>query len=135
MSGQNSELSSRAVDAFNGRDLDALLQLVDPEVEFVPLQAEMEGEEFRGHEGVRRWWANLLGIFPDFMAEIDAVRELGDVTVTRLRLRGQGMESDAPMEQVDWQATKWRDGKAVWWQTFRSEAAALEAAKLRADSS
>jgi hypothetical protein len=30
-----------------------------------------------------------------------------------------------------WQAAEWRDGKAVWWCAFGSEAEALEAAKSR----
>ena len=89
------------------------------------------GGVYTGHEGAGRWWENLLGVFPDFRAEIDEVQDLGDVTVTRLRLRGQGMESDAPMEQTNWQATEWREKKAIWWRTFRSEAEALEAAGLR----
>ena len=125
----NAELPGRAVDAFNRRDFEGFLALIDPDAKFIPLQAEMEGGgEYVGHDGVRRWWENLLSIFPDLQVEIDEVRGLGEMTVSKLRLRGQGKGSDAPLDQTDWQAGEWRDGRAIWWRTFRTEAEALEAA-------
>jgi ketosteroid isomerase-like protein len=129
MSRENVELVYRAVDAFNRRDLNAFLALVDPDVEFTTRFVE-RGGSYHGHDGVRMWWEDLLSVFSDFRVEADEVRNLGDMTVTRLRLRGQGIESEARMEQTDWQATKWRHKKAIWWRTFRSEAEALEAAGL-----
>jgi hypothetical protein len=73
---------------------------------------------------VRSWWESLLGVSSDFSAEIDEVRDLGDVTVARLRLRGHGMGSDAPMEQTQWHVTEWRNGKSIWARISRSEAEA-----------
>ena len=34
------------------------------------------------------------------------------------------------MEQSQWQVTRWRNRKAVWWQSFSTEAEALEAVGL-----
>jgi hypothetical protein len=34
------------------------------------------------------------------------------------------------MKQTNWDVTEWRDMKAIWWRTFRTEAEALEAAGL-----
>ncbi len=131
MSQENVELVREALDAFNRRDLDAFLERIAPDVEFVPLQAEMEGGgAYKGHDGVRRWWENLLSVFPDFRVSAEQIRDRGDMTVVRLRLRGQGKESDAPMDQTDWQAARWRNRKIIWWRTFRSEAEAREAAGL-----
>jgi ketosteroid isomerase-like protein len=132
MSQENVELLYRAQAAFNRRDIDAALALYDPDVEFIPRTLELEGgDPYRGHDGVRSWLENLFGVFPDFSTEIDEVRDLGDVTVARVRLRGQGTESDVPMEQASWLVTEWRHKKCVRWRTFRSEAEALEAAGLR----
>ena len=44
MSQENVELSHRAYDAVNRRDLGALLRLMDADVKAVPILAEMEGE-------------------------------------------------------------------------------------------
>ena len=132
MSEENVELVYRAHDAFNRRDIDAFLALFDPNVEFTPIILRMEGgDAYRGHDGVRSWWENLLGVYPDFSTEIEEVRDLGDVTVARLPVRGHGVESEAPMEQVTWQVVESRDNKVIWWASFLSEAEALEAAGLR----
>lgn len=62
--------------------------------------------------------------------EIDEVRDLGDVTLARYRLRAHGLGSGASMEHTSWQVTEWQNGKALRWRLFRSEAQALEAAGL-----
>ena len=132
MSQEDVERARRAFDAFNRRDLDAFLALIDPEVEFTTRFKEMEGGPYyRGHDGVREWWRALLAVFPDFNSEILNVRDLGDSLIVAVRVRGHGVEGGAPFEQAVWQAVKLRDGKATWWRNFGSEAEALEAAGLR----
>jgi ketosteroid isomerase-like protein len=131
MSQENVELVHQAADAFNQRDLDAFLALCDPEMEFFSRILELEGGgPYRGHEGVRRWWEGLFDVSPDFITEIDEVRDLGDVTLARYRLRGHGTGSGASMEHTSWQVIEWRHRKAIWWRVFLSEAEALEAAGL-----
>jgi ketosteroid isomerase-like protein len=132
MSQENVELTYRMADAIDRRDLDAYLALNDPDVEFIPRILEVDGGgSYRGHDGVRSWWENVFGVFPDFRGEIEELRDLGDVTVARVLLSGQGMGSAAPTENDAWLVTEWRDGKAIWWRVCRSEAEALEAAGLR----
>ncbi len=71
MSQENVEFHYRAIDAFNRRDLDAFLALMDDDVEVVPRAGAMEGERsYRRHDGVRRWWNNLLDVFPDWNVEV-----------------------------------------------------------------
>jgi ketosteroid isomerase-like protein len=130
MSEENVELARRSVDAFNRRDLDALLALMHDEVEGAPPLASIEGH-YHGHAGIRRWWESLFTGLPDFTIEVVEVRDLGDLTVAVLRNRAQGAVSQAPVEQRLWLVGEWRDGKVIWWQSFRSEAEALEAAGLR----
>jgi ketosteroid isomerase-like protein len=130
MSQENVELARRGVEAFNQRDLDALLALMDDDVEAVPPLASIEGN-YRGHDGIRQWWESLLAILPDFTIEVIEMRDPGDLTIATLRNRAHGTASDALIEQRLWLVGKWRDGKAVWWHTFRTEADALEAAGLR----
>jgi ketosteroid isomerase-like protein len=73
----------------------------------------------------------FLDIAPDFSAEIEDVRDLGDTIVIRLHLRGHGIASGASMEQTAWQVAEWRNGKCIRWRTFLTEAEALQAARLR----
>ena len=131
MTQENVEQQYRAADAFSRRDLAAFLAICDPEIELVSRHLELDGSgHLRGHAAVRRWWETLLSVYPDFTSEIEEVRDLGDVTVARQRFRGQGIQSDALIEQMQWFVTQWRNGKAIWWRTFQSEAEALEAAGL-----
>ena len=89
------------------------------------------GTYYRGHDGVREWWRDLLAIFPDFSMEVLEVRDLGDSGIVALRARGHGLDSGAPFEETIWAAGEWRDGKMTRWRNFGSEAEALEAAGLR----
>jgi ketosteroid isomerase-like protein len=130
MSEENVDRYRRVVEAFARRDLDAFLELFDPDADFAPRSAELEGGPYRGHEGIRSWWETMFRLFSEYHAEIQDVQDLGDVTFGRLRLRGHGMESGAPMEQMQWHVVEWRQGTVVRWRTVRSEAEALEAAGM-----
>ena len=131
MSQENVELHHRAIDAFNRRDLDAFLALMDDDVEVVPRASAMEGESsYRRHEGVRRWWNNVLEVIPDWNIEVLAVHDLGDLTVTHLPVRGHGAGSDTPTEHVDLAGgpVAARDVRLV--ALFETRAEALEAVGL-----
>ena len=130
MSQENVELTRRAFQAFNDRDLDAVLAGLHDEVEAFPRLAAVEGG-YRGHDGVRRWWAQLLSTFPDFHAEILEVRDLGEFMVVALRLRGHGVESDTPVDVAVWHVNQFRDGKVIRWRVCTSESEALEAVGQR----
>ncbi|HKP88409.1 MAG TPA: nuclear transport factor 2 family protein [Thermoleophilaceae bacterium] len=128
---ENVELIQRSFDSFNGRDLDAFLGLMDPEVEFTPYERALEGlGPYRGHDGVRTWWEEAFTALPEFRVEPREIRDLGDVTLTHGRLRGQGGASGAAFDRQLWHVAKWRDKRQIWWSAFESEADALEAVGL-----
>ena len=117
----------QVIDAFNRRDFDAYLALMDPSVEFMPYERAVEGlGPYRGHDGVRTWWENSL----QATAELYDVRSRGDKTFARGRLYGTGAGSGAAFERTLWMAHEWRDGKVVWWHAYESEAEALKAVGL-----
>ena len=128
MSQENIELAKQANDAFNRRDLDALLALIDPEVEFTSRIVELQGgRPFRGHDGIRTWWEELFGVFPDFSSEVEEIRDLGDATLTRMRQHTKGAATHSPADQTQWHLAEWRDGKAIRWRVFLSEEDAMKA--------
>jgi ketosteroid isomerase-like protein len=129
MSQENVEAAYRAYDAFNRRDLGAFLAVMDTDVKAVSRLAAVDGG-YHGHDGIRRWWSNLLEAFPDFTMEVIELRDLGSLTIAELRTRGHGAGSDLPIEQTLWHVSEGRDGKSVWWSSFRTEAEALEAVGL-----
>ena len=121
MSQENVELYRQGIDAFNRRDLDAFLALAHPDVVGVSRVLAIEGGSYRGHEGTREWWNNLLDVFPDFTIEVVSVRDAGQLTVSELRNRAHGEGSAAPLEEFIWQVSEWRNGQVVRWQMYGSQ--------------
>jgi ketosteroid isomerase-like protein len=135
MSRETVELTYRAIDAFNRRDLDDFLALMDPDVEFVPYERAVEGGgAYRGHSGVLRWWEDAFEALPDLGAEVEEIRDFGHMAVVRGSLRGQGAGSGASFQRTLWMVAQWREKKEVWWHAFETEAEALEAVELRQHS-
>ena len=127
---ENVELYYRSVDAFNRRDWDAFRSLFDEGVEVESRLVAMEGG-YRGHTGLRRWWDDFLGAFPDYTVEVEEMRDLGDVTLSHLRGWGHAADSATPIIDPSWQPVRWQDGKVVWWRNCSTEAEALEAIGAR----
>ena len=58
------------------------LELMDPELEFIPYEVHLEGgNPYRGHAGVRQWWEDLFAVLPDVKAEVFEIRDFGTRTV------------------------------------------------------
>ncbi len=70
------ELAERFVDAFNRRDADALVALCHPELEFVPTILVGARAVYRGHDGIRRWVAELAASGAAHRVRVRYVREL-----------------------------------------------------------
>jgi ketosteroid isomerase-like protein len=129
VSEENVAQQYRAADAFSRQDLDGFLAVCDPEIVLVSRHLELDGSgHLRGHAAVRRWWETLLAVYPDFTSEVEEIRDLGDVTIACHNFRGKANGSGAELEQRHWQVTRWRDGRAIWWQSLPTEAEALEVA-------
>ena len=74
---RNIENISGSVEAFNRRDPEAYIAYVREDYEWRPfLLAGVEGGVYRGHEGVRQWFANLDEAFESFSLEVSE-REQG----------------------------------------------------------
>ena len=130
MSEENVDLYRRGIEAFNRRDLEAFLALADPDVVGISRVLAIEGGSYRGHDGTREWWRDLLGVFPEFRIEVVWVRDAGDLTVSELRNSAHGEGGAAALEEFVWQVSEWRDGRVVRWQMYESEEEAIEAAGL-----
>ena len=67
MSQENENRALELLDAFNRRDRDAFTALTHDQIEVESRLVAMEGG-YHGHEGLRRWWEDFLGAFPDYKA-------------------------------------------------------------------
>jgi ketosteroid isomerase-like protein len=91
----------RLFDAFGRRDVDAALEVLDPDVRFLPVTAHMtrEGKAYEGHDGIReyiedvqRLWQELVLEPGEFQAVLGVVVVIGEV-----HGRGSGGELNVPV--------------------------------------
>jgi ketosteroid isomerase-like protein len=79
-------------DAFNARDLEGLLALFDPRIDLYPLKLSGLEGSYRGHAGVRAWFADLERRCHDCrldLSEVHSVVEGKVVAFGSLRLVGE----------------------------------------------
>jgi ketosteroid isomerase-like protein len=83
MSQANVEIVRRSFEAFNARDVDALVSLAAEDCEWVPLRAQLEGMVYRGHEGVRQFVSDMDDDWESFRIDPLEFHEHGErVAVT-----------------------------------------------------
>ena len=97
----DSELANwvrQAADAYNARDLESFLALCDPKNEARPLLSQLAGEPYRGHPGIREWWAETFELWDYSPMSIEDVLPAGDSGLALIRIVAQGRSSGAAME-------------------------------------
>jgi ketosteroid isomerase-like protein len=93
MSEQNVELAKRAIDAYNRRDLEALRELNDPDVE-VDWSASrgVEAGLYRGIDAALRFYQGYFDAFEEILIEPDGFRAAGESVVISNVSRSRGRE-------------------------------------------
>jgi ketosteroid isomerase-like protein len=117
--------------AVTRRDLDGVLSLAHPEVEYrSAIQQAMEGEGsvFRGLEGIRRWFGELQDLYEYIESEVLEVHDFGERLAIAFVVRGRGAGSGIVLEQPLAQVVTVRGGKIVEVCDFFSLEEALAAA-------
>jgi ketosteroid isomerase-like protein len=138
MSQENVEAVKRGIDAYNRRDLDALLKELDPDVEFRPALAVLLGGKqmvFRGHEGMLETIREEDEDLAVFQVDISEFRDLGNRILAIGRARVRGQESGVAVESpfcvlTESKGTKGKDTRATRITTYLDLNEALEAAGL-----
>ena len=130
MSQDNVELVRRVNEAFDAKDMEALVAAHHPNVEIVVLRSEIEGP-YRGHEGLRRMATEAFEA--DWKARIDEIRDCGD-RVLVLGRQGGTIRGVPPLGHLLAEVYEIDAGKVVRMQAFPTIEQALEAAGLSADA-
>ena len=98
-------LVQRMFDAFSERDEEALLALMDDDIEFFGPTATVlnEGKCYRGHHGMRRYFLDVDALWSELETEPIKYREVGNHVVVMGRVRARahdGLELDTPAAWV-----------------------------------
>ena len=136
MSRENVEIARRIFEAFERmftEGIGDLYALLDPDVEWIPITALLEGTTYHGHDGVRQWIEDVKRDWAEFEARPMDFQDLGDDRVLALgswRARGRAGDVLLDFPQAAWLG-QYRKGKLVRMQTFTERKKALEAAGLQ----
>ena len=111
---------------------EALVERLDPEVEFEEDPSFPEAGVYRGRSEVLRYFKNFIAEFEQFVFEVEDVKIAGeDGVLLCLRETGRGKGSGAEFDfQSAWLFTV-RDDRVVRIRPYLDRAEALEAAGLR----
>lgn len=91
-------------------DIEALLELADPDIVFRTSGSFPDLDaEYRGRDGVRRYWQTIRGAFESLNIDVAHVVERGDEILVLFRFRAKSSDG-LELEQGFGQVARMRDG-------------------------
>jgi ketosteroid isomerase-like protein len=101
MSQENIEAVKGALEAMNRGDVEAVLQALDPEIEWHMALQELVGGVagvYHGHRGVREYFRDMDEAFAEVELDYTEFRDLGDRVLATGSFRTRGRYSGAVIE-------------------------------------
>src|SRR5918996_4130276 len=111
--------------AFNRGEVEAVMDLLHPDVEWVPPPSSLDPQPLRGRDAVRRYLAP--NFFESQSAEPIEVLEEGDRVLVIARVRARGRESGVELDQTAYHLWTVAEGRAVRFAAFVDRDEALAA--------
>ncbi|HEV2923548.1 MAG TPA: nuclear transport factor 2 family protein [Solirubrobacteraceae bacterium] len=129
MSQQNVQAFTQVIEAVNRGEVEGVLHIADDDIVMLAARSPVEGP-YRGHDGLRAWFADNVESFEVFRVDIRELRDLGDqvlaIGTMHIRGRGSGVETDITTAGI----ASFAQGKLTKWEEFRERALALKAVGL-----
>ena len=127
MSRENVEVAKTAISAWQTGGVEAILNFLDEDVEYRPL----DERPLQGREAVRRYYGRWLEAWEQYTVTASEYLEADDQVVVRIAVSGRGKESGIEVSMDFWSAFWLQDGKTTRWEEYMTKAGALEAVGLR----
>jgi uncharacterized protein len=132
MSQQNVEIAKRVIAAFNRRDVDAIFECVNSDIEWFPaMPVTFGGGALRGREGIESYIREVSDTWEEYRVVAQDFRDLGDDQVLVLsRVEGRGAGSGGLVDAEMGQIFDFRAGKISRVRTYLDHGEALKAVGL-----
>jgi ketosteroid isomerase-like protein len=124
----------RFIEAFDARDVEALVALCDEQVEVHSVFAAVGGAVYNGHDGVRTWLRDIEEAWSEFRVESEAFFDLGEHTIAFNLLQGRGQQSGAEVAMPYATVMRWRDDLVVYFKAYAHREDALRDLGLSKDA-
>lgn len=133
MSQDNVELVRRGYEAFAHGDVEAVLDLADPDVSWTPAIAPLLGVDvIEGRDALRRFLAEeIFEGLDTFRAEPLSFEDLGASILVRWRATGRVESTGLEIDQTFFAVITMHDGKIVDYCDYQTRVDALEAVGAR----
>jgi ketosteroid isomerase-like protein len=118
------EAVRRGIDAYNRGDVEGMLETTSEDVVLVPVRSLLEGGEYRGHDGVRRYMADMDEDWVERSIEVDEIRELEGSFLVLGVFIAVGRSGTEVRYPVAWHSVI-RDGKLVHMTAYSDQDAAI----------
>jgi uncharacterized protein len=119
------DLLRDAYAAFNRGDVDAILDLLDPDIEWVPPSTSLEPQPLRGREAVREYLTP--NFFESQTVEPFETIEEGNRLLVAAQVRARGRGSGVELDQTAYHVLTIEEGRAVRFEVHVDRAEALRA--------
>jgi uncharacterized protein len=125
--GTDIEVVKAAFAAFAARDLDAVLALAAPDVEFLAVTGEHAGrtQPYRGHDGMRQYFRDVASVWEELRLSPREFRGSGDMILVTGRVSARS-RSRTVSGSTGW-IWRVRDGKIAYVRVYASAADATAA--------
>jgi ketosteroid isomerase-like protein len=129
---QDLELVRSVLETINESGMEAALDRIHPDFEGVtPPELSPEPDTYRGHEGIRRYFAGFDGVMDEVRWEADELMEApDDRVVARMRLLTRSVATGLELELPVWSLCTLRDGKILRLEAFANREDALRTAGI-----
>ena len=131
MSQENVEIVRRVYDATLHGETERVIELLDPRIRLDMSERVFNPAVYEGHEGSRRFFAEIDEVWDDFRAEPLEFIDAGENVVVAHMVRGRGKESGVEVELPSTSVYTVHDGLVTAIHMYRDHGRALEAAGLR----
>jgi ketosteroid isomerase-like protein len=123
MGGSDREIVRIAFEAFSRGDIDAVLELCDPDV--VVRDPERTGTTFRGPDGLRNFFEEWLENWEEYRCEPVELTESGGEILVHAIQTGKGKLSGIELQQDLFMVLRLRDEKFVEYRLYTKRKGAL----------
>jgi ketosteroid isomerase-like protein len=131
MSQENVEVVRELAAAWRRGDRAAWLAAWHEAAEFYPLRSQLEGHEYRGHEGLRRFMAQLDEDWDYARFEVDEIRDAGEQVVALAHFTARGRASGVELHYPIGITVTVRRGLVIHARFYSDSTEALKAVGLR----
>ena len=130
MQGSNVERVRMIFDRFAEGGIEGAMEFLDEDVLIeIPPELSAEPDEYRGHDGVRRYFAGFDGMIEELRYEPIELIAAGDDVIAHVRLSGRGVSSGVDVDLETFVLHRLEGGRVVRMRPYPSLDDALKAAR------